>query len=184
LKRTAERCGYADKVYLATHALGWYKDDYKQAELESGETFWSINARPTDPPRKSLKKPDAIITEKDRVKFLIEAKWGTLSGADHDLVLGDEEQGHMSDLLNAPNVYCAVIGPVGLPRTLRKSMPFNIDSKTQFLHVTDISTLKKLAHPKLQYYLDSCNQLGFTVVDFRERIGAIPSFQEVLCLAK
>ncbi len=176
IKHIAESKGYAGQVYIATHALRRYASTYCQAEHHSGEDFWSIKAwTPSSPRELNLKDPDLIITEVGRVKFLVEVKWGTVSGTDTDLELGVTEQEEISRLLSAQPVHCNVNGPVSEPSSLRRKKKFWLDEKTQFVLVTDIS-----AYPGLYSLLDFWEETGLRVTDIEKRIGRFPSFQEVL----
>jgi hypothetical protein len=172
VKHIAESKGYAGQVYIATHK----PQTYRHAEQDSGKDFWSIKAwMPSSPKDLSLKDPDLIITDRDRVKFFVEVKWGTVSETYTDLKLGRKEEEKIKRLLAAQSVYCNVNGPVSEPAILRQHKKFWIDEQTQFVLVTDLS-----AYQGPQSFLDLWAEIGFRVTDSEKQVGRFPSLQEVL----
>lgn len=173
VKEIAESKGYhAGQVYIATHK----PQTYRNAEQASGKEFWSIKAwMPCFPRQCNLKDPDLIITDRDRVRFFVEVKWGTVSGISTDLKMGRKEEEKIKRLLAAQSVYCNVKGPVSEPESLRQHKKFWKDEQTQFVLVTDLST-----HQELQPFLDLWAKIGFQVTDSEKRVGRFPSLQEVL----
>ncbi|MCL4396706.1 MAG: hypothetical protein M1482_18205 [Chloroflexi bacterium] len=167
VKQIAESLGYADHVYAATHAFGQMAKVFHEAELESGEQFWSIKAWKRAVPRaRGLKNPDLVITDTKRVMVFVEVKWGTVAGPDTDLRLGLKDVEKLRCLLRAQSVFCNINGPVGeLPAKLLHR-EFSIDEQTQFILVTDIPTA-----PKLRSHLDRWDEIGFLVTDIEKCVG-------------
>ncbi len=175
-------------VYIATYTTGKSGQVYQRIEQESAEEFWSIKAW-TPSPRRRLKDPDVIITRDERVKFLVEVKWGTVPGnTSTDLLMGLEEWAKMDRLLRASDIMCRVRGPAVKDgrRYKNPEFPFKkeywTDKDSNLVLVTDFVAMKQELTPKFQWFLESWKRTSprFLIADINTRVGEIPSFQEIL----
>src|SRR5437868_7584617 len=79
-------------VYIATYTVGKRGQEYQRIEAESSEEFWSIRVL-SPSPRRCLKLPDAIVTQEEKVRYLVEIKWGAVADRfSSDLLIGSKEQ--------------------------------------------------------------------------------------------
>ncbi len=174
-------------IYIATYAAGTSGQSYQRIEEASGEEFWSIKAW-TPAPHRRLKDPDVIITDSQRVKFLVEIKWGTIPGrTTTDLLMSPGEWQRIARLINS-SAFCRVRGPAVEGGRRHRSPDFLIekdywiDRKTKMVLVTDFLAMKEALGTKLQEFLKEWKRLdvGLLIADINARVGEIPSFQEVL----
>lgn len=172
----AESMGFSGQVYVATHAFGRAGETFRRAQAEAGAEFWGIRAwMHSSAGELRLKDPDLVIVDDNRVKFIVEVKWGTVPGAGTDLKLPEKERQKIERLICAQFAYCNVNGPVSKESKEREYMKFLKDNQTKFVLVTDISGLVGL-EPLLDRWVD----VGFQVADIKKRAGRFPSFREVL----
>lgn len=175
-------------VYIATYTTGKAGQVFQRIEEQSAEEFWSIKAW-TPPPRRRLKDPDLIITHDDRVKFLVEVKWGTVPGnTSTDLLMGLKEWAKMDRLLRASVIMCRVRGPAVKDGRRYKGAEFPIkidyltDKNSILVLVTDFAAVKRELNPKFQRFIESwkCTSPRFLIADINTRVDEIPSLQEIL----
>ncbi len=183
-KSNCEDC----RVYIATYTAGRSGQSHQPIEVHSGEEFWSIKAW-TPSPHHHLKDPDVIITQGERVKFLVEVKWGTVPGrASTDLLMSPKEWAKLSQLLQTKEFICRVRGPAVRHKRRYKNTDFQItedykrDSKSKLVLVTDFVAMKQELTPKFQRFLESWKRTSprFLIADINTRVGEIPSIQEIL----
>ncbi len=175
-------------VYIATYTTGRSGQSYQRLEQESGEEFWSIKAW-TSPPHGRLKDPDVIITHGERVKFLVEVKWGAVPGRPStDLHIGLNEWGKMDRLLCTSTSICRVKGPAVKDGRRYKNIEFLIekdyraDSESKLILVSDFAAVKESLNSKFQQFLKLWKSASpsFLIADINIHVDKIPSFAEVL----
>jgi hypothetical protein len=187
-RHIAEECCPGCAVYVATYTTGQAGQAYQRIEEQSGQEFWSIKAW-TPPPRRRLKDPDLLITCQDRVRFIVEVKWGALPGcAESDMAIADEEMRKMHALRQGP-VLCRVRGPAVRAAARRRSASFPIErdcftgQETRLVLVTDLAAMKRLL-PWTEYTQLLARwktaEAGAEMADIATRVDAFPSFREIL----
>jgi len=171
-------------VYVATYTTGKSGQAYQRIEEESGEEFWSIKAL-TLSPHHRLKDPDLILTQNERVSFLVEVKWGAIQGQKgSDLQIKPEEWAKMEQLFHEP-ILCRVRGPAVRSGYRYRSSDFPdvrdylTDNKTKGVLVSDFAGME---HAKLNDFLELWKREkgSFQIADINTHFGEIPSFQEIL----
>jgi hypothetical protein len=191
IKRLADVFCRDCQTYVATYTAGASGQSYQRIEQESGEDFWSIKAW-TPPPRSRLKDPDLIITHDRRVKYLVEVKWGSVSGRrSTDMLLSPGEREKMARLMHA-SAMCRVRGPAVKDGRRYSSPEFPIqrdywtDADTKFVLGTDFLAMQRSVEMNLQELLGPWKEgsMGFLLADVNARVGKIPSFKEVLSVGE
>ncbi len=161
-------------VYMATYGA---KSDYQLAEEHSKAEFWSIKAYRGQPSRATwVKDPDGIIVQDDRVKFIIEVKWGALPGSsDTDLLIRQEELTKMVRLMEGP-ARCRVNGATGTTRDL------STDNDVRLLLVSDFRLAKTQIPGKFNQFQSLARRMKsvFQPADIESRVGDILSLREIL----
>jgi len=186
VKRIAKVCLPGHCVFLAPHNQRAYQD----LERQSGEEFWSVKAYSSSAPASGsrVKDPDAIITQGDRVCFLVEIKWGAVPGAAHtDVPLTQAEWKDLASRLRAITV-CRVRGPAvkagvrNQSHMFTDSCDYQVDCNAQLLLVANFHLMRSVLPEQCEearraWALARCDP---HLADISERVGEIPSLPEVL----
>lgn len=167
-------------VYIATHPQA----EYKKIEKASGKDFWSLilYSERTNPGK--IKEPDIILTESNRVKYVIEVKWGALNGSkDTDIkelfdVIDNIER------IRYEGCICTRNGPVVSDGYLNnkknyKELVYSLDNSTKILVVSDFALIKD---KKPNIFSQLKKELNNIVIlaDINRRVDDIPSLQEII----
>jgi len=186
LKRIATDCCPDNCVYLATHTQQAYQDVEKQC----GAEFWSIRAYSEPDPTRGcyVKAVDAIITLGDRVRFVIEIKWGAVPGkARTDMLLTQADWLNVAARLRSI-VVCRVHGPVVKPGVryqspvFAESCDYAVADHARRLLVADFSSMRRVLP---EQYEEACRVWALAgcdppLADINERVGEIPSLRAAL----
>ncbi len=186
VKRIASSCCSKWGSYVATYTAGSAGQAYQRIEQDSGEEFWSIKTW-TPPPHRRLKDPDVLITQGERVKFLVEVKWGAIQNRPNtDLSISAEEREKIAHLLSG-SALCRVRGPCVKDRRRYRSTEFQIqkdywtDNTTRLVLVSDFALANRLLGPPLEAVkLWERTNANILVADIDTRVGNIPSLRELL----
>lgn len=175
-------------VYIATYPIGRPGQSFQRIEEQSGEEFWSIKAW-TQPPHHHLKDPDVIITQDDRVKFLVEVKWGMVPGrASTDLLMSPQEWAKLSQLLQTKEFICRVRGPAVRKgkrfraANFRVEKDYTTDVDSKLVLVTDFFSVKQKMTEMFDQFMALWKKThpSFPIADINIRVDEIPSLEEIL----
>ncbi len=174
-------------VYVATYTSGKTGQIYQRVEEETGEEFWSIRAwRP--PLNLRLKDPDVLVTDQRVVKFVIEVKWGAISGCTTpDIRPSYDELSKMANLLSG-SAYCRVRGPATHKGMRYPSIAFLneinywTNDETGLVVVSDFQMAKEMLGGRYSEAIHRWKSVSSSLLlaDISERVGDIPSLQELL----
>ncbi len=176
-------------IYIATYTTGKTGKCYQQIEEASGEDFWSIKAWTRYPHPHRLKDPDIIITHADRVRFLIEVKWGTVPDCGNtDLLIGQQECDKMRQLLRIQEFICRVRGPAVWDKRRYKTTDFQIsetyrrNSESKFVLVSDFSTMHQVMNSEFLKFIRIWKSKipEFLIADINVGVSEIPSLRDIL----
>ena len=177
-------------VYIATHTAGRHGGNYRKTEEESGKKFWSLKLL-SSPERKKLKDPDVIVSDGNKVKYLIEVKWGVINGCSAtDADISKPERGKIEQARHLGGI-CHIRGPAITNGQHYYSKEFvekkksEVDTDTKFVLVSDFQTMKDVLPTKK--YEDILFQLKeqsdiFVLADIHKHVDDIPSLQEIIQL--
>ncbi len=137
------------KIYLATHLTGRAGKIYGSLEEQTGEEFWSLRMYSSKTPdeRSRVKDPDIIAVKNDRIKYVVEVKWGFVSNytnsTDLMSIFKETEMNEIKNMIDKSQV-CRVIGPKVYGSTrVNQNKKFNFfrNEETKFLLVSDFTGL-------------------------------------------
>jgi hypothetical protein len=183
-------------VYLSTHNHGKYGKIYRKYEEESGEDFWGISIYPDNKPKKHtmVKRADVIITMERRCLYIIEVKWGWISGLhskyqSSDLDFGSEEIEKIAKAISDGKT-CRIgkHAVSGKPKPMPKpdAPDFTITSETKFLLISDFNEFMKCCS-EYDRTMDSLAFLPLELIylDYKRRHdspshGVMPSFGDYI----
>lgn len=179
-------------AYVGTYTAGRGGQVYQAAEERSGETFWSVRMLSSEG-EVGLKYPDVIVTLGDKVRYLIEVKWGairreTTTDIDEACLQDIESPAGHTHWARLSGGFCRVRGPAVERQqryqsaAFREVHEFTVDAETTFLLVSDFVEMKAILPTKYRMAVSRlrAQETICAIADFRATVDGIPSFYDLL----
>ena len=179
------------RVYLADHGKGSAGVHYRGAERKSKRAYYSLKMYNSWPPKRgyNVKDPDCIVIEGNRIKYVIEIKWGYLEDYPNEATDLNSifEKKEFNEIYNAiKNARCCrVKGPYvsngdEIPGKFLKD--FKIDENFKYLVVSDLIGLWKNRKSDSSLIKEKYTKFKelFTICDIRKDIDIFYSLERFL----
>jgi hypothetical protein len=192
IEDTVKELGLPYTTFIGTYGTGKSGQAYQTIEEESGRTYYSLKLYSTNPPKQQshIKDPDVVIVDDHFVKYIIEVKWGYITGVpiESDLFKifkGEEYEKHLQATIQGKVV--RVRGPACAKGIRYRSNQFThrdyeVMNNTKYLVISDFYNLHRQSPDQFnKLYQDIIkNKDNMIFLDIKQEIKDIPSLKDWL----